>query len=182
MNICLLYFRRIGFQRRYAQYYCYTITINVMFFFNSYQTNNSRIQLSLHYSKESILWFWGSSVQLKFQFSRVMTNQKKRNYALHSYLVTWTHCSVFINVVWLWLVQYYSIILLSLSISLKRRKLFNMMKANLIGKFSGHAQYIPYLKMVIMIMILIIDNNTDRISGIHGLQIALSYYTKNFAL
>lgn len=51
-----------------------------------------------------------------------------------------------------------------------------MMKANLIGKFSGHAQYIPYLKMVI------IDNNTDRISGIHGLQIALSYYTKNFAL
>ena len=69
-----------------------------------------------------------------------------------------------------------------LSISLKRRKLFNMMKANLIGKFSGHAQYIPYLKMVVMIMILIIDNNTDRISGIHGLQIALSYYTKNFAL
>lgn len=99
MNICLLYFRRIGFQRRYAQYHCYTITINVMFFFNSYQTKNSRIQFSLHSSKESILWFWGSPVQLKFQFSRVMTNQKKRNYALHSYLVTWTHCSVFINVV-----------------------------------------------------------------------------------
>ena len=99
MNICLLYFRRIGFQRRYAQYYCYTITINVMFFFNSYQTKNSRIQFSLHSSKESILWFWGSPVQLKFQFSRVMTNRKKRNYALHSYLVTWTHCSVFINVV-----------------------------------------------------------------------------------
>lgn len=181
MNICSLYFRRIGFQRRYAQYYCYTITINVMFFFNSYQRKNSRIQLSLHYSKESILWFWGSPVQLKFQFSRVMTNQKKRNYALHSYLVTWTHCSVFMLFNYGWC-SIFKIILLSLSISLKRRKLFNMMKANLIGKFSGHAQYIPYLKMVIMIMILIIDNNTDKISGIHGLQIALSYYTKNFAL
>lgn len=67
-------------------------------------------------------------------------------------------------------------------LSLKRRKLFNMMKTNLIGKFSGHAQHISYLKMVIIIMKLIIDNNTDRMSGIHGLQIALSYYTKNFAL
>lgn len=100
------------------------------------------------------------------------------------YTLIWSHepivqsLSMLFNYGWCGI---FKIILLSLSISLKRRKLFNMMKANLIGKFSGHAQYIPYLKMVIMIMILIIDNNTNRISGIHGLQIALSYYTKNFA-
>lgn len=125
---------------------------------------------------EEVLFNWN------FNFQGLWPTKKRE---IMLYTLIWSHepivqsLSMLFNYGWC---SIFKIILLSLSISLKRRKLFNMMKANLIGKFSGHAQYIPYLKMVIMIMILIIDNNTNRISGIHGLQIALSYYTKNFAL
>ena len=99
---------------------------------------------------EEVLFNWN------FNFQGLWPTKKRE---IMLFTLIWSHepivqsLSMLFNYGWC---SIFKIILLSLSISLKRRKLFNMMKANLIGKFSGHAQYIPYLKMVIMIMILII--------------------------